>query len=81
MAWPQLDSMINNVSLHEHMGPALHKLGLLNKNAFLKMCSRDRDRFVTKALKRARSNHPHNAKWKPLLDTYQAFRVAQALEY
>lgn len=37
------------------------------------------NRFMTYAMKRARSDHPHNAKWRPLLATYKALMVAQEL--
>lgn len=37
-------------------------------------------RFMAYALKRARSNHPHNAKWKPIIQTYTAMRVTETLE-
>jgi hypothetical protein len=74
------DIVIQNNPLHVHMAPALHDLGLMNKTAFLKLCGRQRDRFIVKAMKRARSNHPHNIKWKPLLGVYTAYRVALALE-
>lgn len=37
-------------------------------------------RFMTYALKRGRSNHPHNAKWKPIMETYTAMRVTETLE-
>ena len=35
---------------------------------------------MTYALKRGRSNHPHNAKWKPIMETYTAMRVTETLE-
>lgn len=37
-------------------------------------------RFMRYALKRARSDHPHNARWKPLLEAYLAARVSERLE-
>lgn len=37
-------------------------------------------RYLAYALKRARSNHPHNAKWKPLLGAYTAMQVAAKFE-
>lgn len=62
------------------MAPALHESGLLNSIDFLKMAPRQRTRFLVRAMKRARSKHPHNAKWACLLGPYTAWQVSTKLE-
>jgi len=58
----------------------MHDLGLHDRAAFGRKSLGDQERFLTGAMKRARSNHPHNARWKPLMAVVIAAEVAHALE-
>ena len=67
-------------TLHALLSQTLHEQDLCNQQAFWKMKGRTRARFIVKAMKRARSNHPHNARWKPLLKAWTVAKVAEKLE-
>lgn len=58
----------------------MHDHGLHDKAAFGRKSVGDQQRFLTQAMKRARSDHPHNKRWKPLLAVVIAAQVARALE-
>lgn len=82
MGWdfgePYSNSLPTN-ELHIAMAATLHAEGLLDQQVFWRKHTRQRDRFITYAMKRARSNHPHNKRWKPLMGTWTAHHVAEKL--
>lgn len=62
----------------KHLVEALKRVGITPpKHATESL--RDFERFTKYALKRGRSKHPHNVKWKPFAEMYQAMQVAAKL--